>query len=64
MIDIIATCLAITALLAYFNHRFVKLPTTIGVMVISLGLSLAIVLLDAAGITSSFRQYEDRLVQD
>ncbi len=33
MLDIAAACLVITALLAYLNHRFVRLPTTIGVMV-------------------------------
>ena len=40
MLDIAATCLVVTALLAYLNHRFVGLPTPIGVMVSALGLSL------------------------
>jgi CPA1 family monovalent cation:H+ antiporter len=48
-LDIASACLVATALLAYANHRFVKLPTTIGVMVIALGLSLALLGLDAAG---------------
>ena len=36
MLDIIAICLVITALLAYLNHRFVGLPTAIGVMAAAL----------------------------
>ena len=47
MLDIAAVCLALTAILAYLNHRFVGLPTTIGVMAIALVLSLGIVGLDA-----------------
>nr|WP_255493417.1 hypothetical protein [Polaromonas sp. H6N] len=38
MLDIAAACLVVTALLAYLNHRSVRLPMTIGVMVITLGL--------------------------
>ena len=49
MLDVAAACLCLTALLAYVNHRFIRLPTTIGVMAISLALSLAIVGLDAIG---------------
>jgi CPA1 family monovalent cation:H+ antiporter len=36
MLNIIAVCLVITALLAYLNHRFLGMPTTIGVMAASL----------------------------
>jgi monovalent cation:H+ antiporter, CPA1 family len=49
MLDIAATCLVVTALLSYVNFRFVRLPTTIGVMVIAMGLSLVLVALSAAG---------------
>ena len=45
MLDVAATCLALTALLAYFNYRFVGLPTTIGVMAIALAISLGILVL-------------------
>jgi hypothetical protein len=41
--DIVAACLVITALLAYLNHRFLGIPTTIGVMIASLALSLALI---------------------
>ncbi len=59
MLDIAATCLAVTALLAYLNHRFVGLPTTIGVMVVALLLSLALVGLDAVGLGFGLRQHEE-----
>lgn len=48
--DIIAILVSLTALLSYANYRFVKLPTTIGVMFIALMLSLALVLLDKFGL--------------
>ena len=59
MLDIAAVCLVVTALLAYLNQRFVKLPTTIGVMVIALFLSLAIVTLDSLGLDHGLRGYEE-----
>ncbi|MBB5496452.1 sodium:proton antiporter [Paraburkholderia sp. MM5384-R2] len=62
MLDIIAICLVVTALLAYVNHRFLRLPTTIGVMVTALGLSLAIVGLDALGVAHGLRVAEEHLV--
>lgn len=63
MLDIAATCLAVTALLAYLNHRFVRLPTTIGVMAIALALSLAIVALDVLGVSNAPRIYEESLLR-
>lgn len=63
MLDIAAICLVATALLAYLNHRFVRLPTTIGVMAIALGLSLAIVGLNAVGLDGGVREYEVSLLR-
>ncbi|MEP6701923.1 MAG: sodium:proton antiporter [Betaproteobacteria bacterium] len=63
MLNIAATCLTLTALLAYLNHRFVRLPMTIGVMVIALMLSLAIVALDALGLDRGLRQYEEVFIR-
>ncbi len=63
MLDIAAICLVVTALLSYLNHRFVKLPTTIGVMVIALGLSLLIVALDAAGLDFGLRAQEEAFLK-
>jgi CPA1 family monovalent cation:H+ antiporter len=49
VLDIIALLVSLTALFAWVNHRFVRLPTTIGVMLISLLLSLVLVALGALG---------------
>ena len=61
MFDIAVSCLVLTAALAYFNHRFIGLPTTIGVMSIALVLSFALVGLDKMGI-SALRDYEVSLL--
>ncbi|MBX3587793.1 MAG: sodium:proton antiporter [Ramlibacter sp.] len=63
MLDIVATCLVVTAVLAYLNHRFVGLPTTIGVMAAALLMSLALIGLDLAGIDFGLRQYEESLLR-
>jgi CPA1 family monovalent cation:H+ antiporter len=55
--DVAIVCLVLTAALAYFNHRYVGLPTTIGVMGIALVLSLALVGLDKLGV-NALRDYE------
>jgi CPA1 family monovalent cation:H+ antiporter len=57
-LDIVAICLAIAAVMAYVNHRFIRLPSTIGVMSIALVLSGVFVLLDHLGY-SAFRDYEE-----
>lgn len=49
VLEISAIFLSITALLSYINHRFVGLPTTIGVMVISIVLSIGAVFLGFLG---------------
>ncbi|MBE0615548.1 MAG: sodium:proton antiporter [Burkholderiales bacterium] len=63
MLNIAATCLVITALLAYLNHRFVGMPTTIGVMAAALVFSLALIGLDAMGVAHGLRQYEESLLR-
>lgn len=50
MFDLVVLCLVVTAVLAYINHRFIKLPTTIGVMVIALVFSLALVAIGQMGL--------------
>ena len=55
--DIAVLFLVLTALMSYLNHKFIGLPTTIGVMGISLLLSLGIVGLDMLGF-SSLHNYE------
>lgn len=51
MLDVIAICLTITAILAYMNRRFIGLPPTIGVMVIALLISVSLVGLNALGLS-------------
>jgi monovalent cation:H+ antiporter, CPA1 family len=43
LFDIIAVLLTLAALFSYINHRWFRLPTTIGLMVISLLFSLALI---------------------
>lgn len=61
MFDIAVVCLVLTAVLAYVNHRFVGLPTTIGVMAIALLLSLGLIALDRLGF-GAWRDYEATLL--
>ena len=49
VLDICAVFLSITAVLAYVNHRFIGLPTTIGVMVISMLVSIGAIFLGFLG---------------
>ena len=56
--NVIAICLAVAAVMAYVNHRFIRLPSTIGVMSIALVLSGVFVLLDHLGY-GVFRDYEE-----
>ncbi len=63
MLDIVAICLVTTALLSYVNHRWIRLPTTIGVMVIAMVLSLAIVFLDWLGLVSGIHDQEQAFLR-
>jgi CPA1 family monovalent cation:H+ antiporter len=63
MLDIAAICLVVTALFAYLNHQFIRLPTAIGVMVIALGLSLCIVGLDSVGLDFGLREHEESFLR-
>lgn len=49
MFDVAVSCLVLTALLSYLNHRFIGLPTTIGVMSIALLLSFTLFGLEKLG---------------
>lgn len=49
VLEVGAVFLSITALLSYVNHRFIGLPTTIGVMVISIMLSMVAIFLGFLG---------------
>jgi CPA1 family monovalent cation:H+ antiporter len=47
LLDLIAVIISIAALFSYLNHRFIKLPNTIGVMLIALVFSLLLLVIDA-----------------
>jgi len=53
LLDLAALLLTLAALFGYVNHRFIGLPTTIGIMVISMGLSLIMVLLGKLGVPAA-----------
>jgi CPA1 family monovalent cation:H+ antiporter len=61
LFNILAALLTISALFSYLNNRIIKLPTTIGVMVISLLGSLGLVFLGIFGI--GFEEDAMKLVQ-
>jgi monovalent cation:H+ antiporter, CPA1 family len=63
LLDIAAALLVLTALLSYANQRWLKLPTTIGVMATSLALSLALVALDAVGLSGGLHAREQGLIR-
>ncbi|HSE11649.1 MAG TPA: sodium:proton antiporter [Rudaea sp.] len=61
MFEVAATCLVLTAVLAYINKRFLGLPTVIGVMTIALLLSFALIGLDQIGFRD-LQEYEESLI--
>ena len=48
--DLLAFLISLAAVLGWVNHRFLKLPATIGLMVLSMVFSLALVALGKAGV--------------
>ncbi|MEO5625169.1 MAG: sodium:proton antiporter [Dokdonella sp.] len=62
MLDLAAICIVVTAVLAYVNQRFIRLPLSIGVMTMALSLSLAIVLLSSLGFPA-LRKHEEAFLQ-
>ena len=61
LFTILAVLITLTALFSYVNFRFIGLPTTIGVMLISLLMSLALIVLDAFGV--ALREQADVLLR-
>lgn len=62
MLDVAAALLVVTALLSWVNRRFMRLPATIGLMSISLVVSLALVGLDGLGLAGALHDREKALV--
>jgi CPA1 family monovalent cation:H+ antiporter len=63
LFGILSLVLVTAALFAWINHRFVRLPTTIGVMLIALGMSLGLLVAGLVGpdITPGVERLLDRL---
>ncbi len=61
LLQIVSLLLTLTALFSYINHRWVKLPTSIGVMAIAMFLSLGLLLLDFAGV--AVREFAAELLE-
>ncbi|MDP6390126.1 MAG: sodium:proton antiporter [Alphaproteobacteria bacterium] len=63
--DLAAVVIALAAVFGYVNHRWLKLPQTIGLVVIALAASLAVIALDAAipglGFHAAMRSVVDRI---
>ena len=59
--DIIAILLCLSAWFSYLNHRFLHLPTAIGLMVIALALSAGLILLDYLG--WEVREHAERILE-
>ena len=49
ILSISSTLLTVSAVFAYINYRYIKLPTTIGIMVVSLVFSVLMVILSKFG---------------
>lgn len=60
-INAIAILITLVAGFAFINHRFIRFPMSIGLMVMSLGVSLGLILLDRFGLPA--RVYADLLVK-
>jgi len=61
MLDIIGLLITLTAVFSYVNHRYIKLPTTIGVMLIALIMSLVFIGLGEVGLLTIEGKVENLL---
>lgn len=61
IIDVAAILISVSALFAYINHRFIGLPTTIGVMIIAMLVSLLTYVLSLIGLGDFHSEAQDLL---
>ena len=54
ILDIAALLLTLAAVFSYLNHRFIRLPTTIGIMLIAIVISLSLFVLDRLGVADVY----------
>lgn len=50
LFDILAILVTLSAVFSYFNYRYIRLPTTIGLMLIALVMSLGLIALGPLGL--------------
>ena len=62
LLNTAAILVTLAALFAYLNHRFIRLPTTIGIMLIALLLSLGLIALGKLGLFE-LREYAAGLIR-
>ena len=60
-IDLAAILISVSALFAYINHRFIGLPTTIGVMIVAMLVSFGVYLLSLLGFSGLQLQAQEWL---
>lgn len=63
MVNAFAMLLVLTAVLAWFNDRFVKIPTTVGVTLAGALASITLLVLDAFGLAGSARGIAEQLLE-
>ena len=61
--QVFSILLLFTAIFSYLNERYLKFPTSIGLMVISLILAVGIILLGEFGGVSEVRSWANTLVE-
>ena len=59
ILNTIAILLTLSAVFSYLNYRFIKLPTAIGIMLISLVLSLLLLISGKVGLFDVSQQAHD-----
>jgi len=62
ILNIAAILITVSAIFSYINHRFIKLPTTIGLMLIALVVSLLLIASKQLGI-GNIEQYAENIVR-
>jgi CPA1 family monovalent cation:H+ antiporter len=63
LFDLLAVLITLTALFSFLNHRYIKLPTSIGVMVIALVLSLGLILVGEIGHQDQLKASASRILE-
>ncbi len=61
LLDLMAALVTLSALFSYVNHRFIRLPTTVGVMLIALLLSVSLMTFGKLGF-ADLEQYAERVL--